>query len=83
MEKEHNKTGDTNKKETKEPLNKVLRLTGITAQMGVTIYLFVLLGKWLDATYNNNEKGFIIVTTLVGVAVSLYLVIKQTNKLNQ
>jgi F0F1-type ATP synthase assembly protein I len=51
--------------------------------MGVTIYLFVLLGKWLDATYNNNEKGFIIVTTLAGVAVSLYLVIKQTNKLNQ
>jgi len=42
-----------------------------------------MLGEWLDAAYNNNEKGFIIVTTLVGVAVSLYLVLKQTNKLNQ
>jgi F0F1-type ATP synthase assembly protein I len=51
--------------------------------MGVTIYLFVMLGEWLDTTYNNNEKGFVIVTTLVGVAVSLYLVLKQTNKLNQ
>jgi F0F1-type ATP synthase assembly protein I len=66
----------------KKPLNRALQLTGITAQMGVTIYLFVILGEWLDAAYNNNEKGFVIVTTLVGVAVSIYLVLKQTNKLN-
>tara|TARA_B110000503_G_scaffold56449_1_gene90461 strand:- start:12 stop:236 length:225 start_codon:yes stop_codon:yes gene_type:complete len=72
-----------NKKPQKKPLNKAFQLTGITAQMGVTIYLFVMLGEWLDAAYNSNKKGFVIVTTLVGVAVSLYLVLKQTNKLNQ
>ena len=71
-----------NKPQKKLP-NKAIQLIGITAQMGITIYLFVKLGEWLDAAYNNNEKGFIIVTTLVGVAVSLYLVLKQTNKLNQ
>tara|TARA_B110000879_G_scaffold114392_1_gene152445 strand:- start:2296 stop:2520 length:225 start_codon:yes stop_codon:yes gene_type:complete len=71
-----------NKPQKKRP-NKAIQLIGITAQMGMTIYLFVKLGEWLDAAYNNNEKGFIIVTTLVGVAVSLYLVLKQTNKLNQ
>ena len=78
MKNKHNK-----KSNPKKPLNKALQLTGITAQMGVTIYLFVMLGEWLDTTYNNNEKGFVIVTTLVGVSVSLYLVLKQTNKLNQ
>jgi membrane protein DedA with SNARE-associated domain len=71
-----------NKPQKKLP-NKAIQLIGITAQMGITIYLFVMLGEWLDAAHNNNEKGFIIVTTLVGVAVSLYLVLKQTNKLNQ
>ena len=71
-----------NKPQKKLP-NKAIQLIGITAQMGITIYLFVKLGEWLDAAYNNNEKGFITVTTLVGVAVSLYLVLKQTNKLNQ
>jgi membrane protein DedA with SNARE-associated domain len=71
-----------NKPQKKLP-NKAIQLIGITAQMGITIYLFVMLGEWLDAAYNNNEKGFTIVTTLVGVAVSLYLVLKQTNKLNQ
>jgi len=70
-------------KPQKKRHNKAIQLIGITAQMGITIYLFVKLGEWLDAAYNNNEKGFITVTTLVGVAVSLYLVLKQTNKLNQ
>ena len=49
--------------------------------MGAIIYLFVLLGKWLDGKYNNNDKGFIIVMTLLGVAVSLYTVVKQINRI--
>jgi len=70
------------KNSQKKQLKNGLILTGVAFQMGVTIYLFVLLGKWLDATYNNNEKGFIIVTTLAGVGVSLYLVVKQLNRIN-
>ncbi len=54
---------------------------GIGIQMGVTIYLFVLLGKWLDSNYNNGEKLFIIITTLFGVAISLYAVLKQINRI--
>jgi len=54
---------------------------GIGFQMGVTIYLFVLLGKWLDTTYNDGEKLYIIVMTLLGVAISLYAVIKQVNRI--
>lgn len=55
---------------------------GIGIQMGVTIYLFVLLGKWLDAEFNDGKKLFIIITTLLGLAASLYAVIKQLNKFN-
>ncbi|TYA75023.1 AtpZ/AtpI family protein [Seonamhaeicola marinus] len=50
--------------------------------MGLTIYLFVMLGKWLDATYNNSGKAFLIICTLVGVAIALYAVLKQINRLN-
>ena len=63
-------------------LRKAVALTGVAFQMGAVIYLFVLLGRWLDTTYNQGNKGFIIVTTLAGVAISLYLVIKQLNKIN-
>lgn len=66
----------------KGQLKNALVLTGVAFQMGITIYLFILLGKWLDSKYNNGEKLFIIIATLLGVAVSLYLVIKQLNRIN-
>lgn len=71
-----------NKNSQKKQLKNALVLTGVAFQMGITIYLFVLLGKWLDATYNDGNKGFIIVATLAGVGISLYLVVKQLNRLN-
>jgi F0F1-type ATP synthase assembly protein I len=66
----------------KKPLKNTLVLTGVAIQMGVIIYLFVLLGKWLDTQYNNGAKLYVIIGTLLGVGISLYLVIKQLNKLN-
>ncbi|WP_369048046.1 AtpZ/AtpI family protein [Tenacibaculum sp. UWU-22] len=66
----------------KKPLKQVAVLSGIAIQMGVTIYLFSLLGNWLDTTYNDGKKLYIIITTLLGVAISLYLVIKQVNRIN-
>ena len=56
-------------------------LTGIAVQMGVTIYLFVILGKWLDNKFNHGDRLYIIITTLLGVAISLYAVIKQVNRI--
>lgn len=57
-------------------------LSGIGIQMGVIIYLFVKLGKWLDGKYTDGGKTFLIICTLFGVGASLFLVIKQTKKLN-
>ncbi|WP_246147035.1 AtpZ/AtpI family protein [Seonamhaeicola marinus] len=69
-------------KEPKKQLKQIAALSGIAIQMGLTIYLFVMLGKWLDATYNNSGKAFLIICTLVGVAIALYAVLKQINRLN-
>ena len=57
-------------------------LSAIGIEMGVIIYVFVQLGLWLDKTYTDNGKWFLIIGTFLGIAISLYLVIKQTNKLN-
>lgn len=70
-----------NDKKPEKPLKNVAILSGIAIQMGVTIYLFVILGKWLDNKFNNGEKLYIIVMTLLGVAISLYAVIKQVNRI--
>ncbi|TXG37126.1 AtpZ/AtpI family protein [Seonamhaeicola maritimus] len=69
-------------KKPKKQLRNVAILSGVAIQMGVTIYLFVLLGKWLDTKYNNGDKLFIIIMTLAGVGISLYAVIKQLNRIN-
>lgn len=59
----------------KKPLNKALRLSGAGLQMGITIYLFNLLGEWLDGEYGKNY--FETSLTLLGIFASMYLIIKQ------
>lgn len=58
-------------------------LSGVAVQMGVMIFLFVKLGKWLDSKYNQDGKAFLVLCTLVGVAASLYVVLKQLKKINE
>lgn len=69
------------KEKPKNQLKQIGILSGIGIQMGVIIYLFALLGKWLDSNYNDGEKLYIIIFTLLGVAVSLYVVVKQLNSI--
>jgi hypothetical protein len=72
----------SNNNSPKKPLKNALILTGVAFQMGATIYLFVLLGRWLDTVYNNGNRAYIIVSTLAGVGISLYLTVKQLNRIN-
>ena len=72
----------SNNNSPKKPLKNALILTGAAFQMGATIYLFVFLGKWLDGTCNDGNRFYTIVSTLAGVGVSLYLIIKQLNRIN-
>lgn len=77
---------DNQKKENKNKGNQLKNLaamSGVAIQMGIIIYLFVLLGKWLDGKFTDGGKLFLIVCTLLGVGISLYVVLKQINKLNE
>jgi uncharacterized membrane protein YfcA len=62
--------------------NRYLELMGIAAQMGITIFAGAYLGKWLDVQYPSGKKWFTIACTLASVAIALYMVLKQVNKLN-
>jgi len=64
-------------------INRWAILMGIGIEMGVIIYLFVKGGVWLDENYNVDGKGYTVLFTLLGVAISLMLVVKQTNRLNK
>lgn len=74
---------DNNKEQKpKKQLKNAVILTGIAFQMGITIYLFIMLGKWLDLKYSEGGKLFLIIGTLLGVAISLYVVLQQLKKFN-
>jgi len=63
-------------------LRKYLALTGIAFQMGAIIFACAYFGKKLDAYYQLEKKWCTMGLILFGVASSLYLVIKQLNRIN-
>ena len=71
------------KKEEKNQLPKYLALMGVAAQMGVTIYVAAYFGKILDEKYPNEKNYYTIALTLLGIAVAMFLVIKQLNRLSK
>jgi len=71
------------KKVKKKPLNKYIRFTSIAFQMGLTIYLGNLLGKWLDSEYLNDGELYSKICTLGAVFLAMYSVIHQVTKISK
>ncbi|MGG8496158.1 AtpZ/AtpI family protein [Tenacibaculum sp. TC6] len=71
------------KKTPKKQLNKYVRFSGIAFQMGLTIYLGSLLGKWLDIKYPNDNQLYTKICTLAAVFGAMFSVIRQVTKLSK
>ncbi|MCK0144139.1 AtpZ/AtpI family protein [Arenibacter sp. F26102] len=56
-------------------------LSGIALEMGGIIFLSAKGGKWLDDYFEMESKTFLIVLTLLGVAVAIYLVLQQLKRI--
>ncbi len=69
----------------KSPNNRKVKnsliLTGIAFEMGAIIYLSVQGGKWLDDHYNTEKRIFTVIATLLGVAISIWVVLRQLKKI--
>ena len=64
-----------------KPLKNFAALSGLGVQMGVIIYVLVRIGKWLDAYLNLPKKIFVAIGAIIGVAVGLYVLLKQLKKI--
>ncbi|MCL5127294.1 AtpZ/AtpI family protein [Algibacter sp. L4_22] len=71
-----------NKKQPKKQLKQITELSGIAVQMGITIYLFVVFGKWLDSKFTNNYSLYTVIFSLLGVLLAMYKIIKQVASMN-
>ena len=63
-------------------LKNAAALSGIAFEMGIIIYLAVKGGNWLDAHYETEKKYFTVIATLLGVAISIWVVLQQLKRLN-
>lgn len=73
----------TDQSQKKNNYKKWLELVNIPFQMGLIIYLFTLLGTWLDVRFKTENNVFTIVLSLFSVCMALYNVIKQVQDLNK
>lgn len=69
---------DSNKKQA----NKWLIFMNIPFQMGLIIFLGVILGQWLDEKFKIEGSILTIVFSLLAVFIALYNVIRQVNKMS-
>ena len=57
-----------------------IKYTNIVFQMGVIIGGGTYLGHYLDSLYENNNKLWTIIFSLLSIAIALYQIIKSLNK---
>lgn len=51
--------------------------------MGVIVFLFAYLGKWLDEKYTNSHNMYVKILTLLGVAIAFYNINRQLKEINK
>lgn len=61
----------------KKSVNKYIHLTSLGFQMMAVIFVFVWVGKWADGYFVTGKNYFTALGSLIGLAASLYLVLKQ------
>lgn len=64
-------------KEKNSTLKNVALLSGIAFEMGAIIYLAAQGGIWLDEKYQNEKRIYTAIATIIGVAISLWVVLRQ------
>lgn len=61
--------------------NPFIRFSSIAIQMGLTIWLGSVLGRWLDKVFDNDNQLYFKAITLIAVFLAMYSVIKQVIKI--
>lgn len=72
-----------NQPEKKKPYNKWIALINIPVQMGIIIFLFSFLGKYLDENHPHQKIDYTKLLVIFGVFVAMYNVYRQVNQINK
>ena len=62
--------------EDQKPLKQYLKYSTIGFQMIATILVGVFIGDWLDQKFNNTNKLYTIICSLLAIFLALYLALR-------
>ncbi len=65
----------------KNKLKNVAMLMGIAFEMGTIIFLAAYGGKWLDDHYETGKRICTAFATLIGVAISIWVVLQRLKRI--
>ncbi|MRI01050.1 hypothetical protein GH721_10965 [Kriegella sp. EG-1] len=65
----------------KNNLKNVAMLSGIGIEMGAIIFFAAKGGLWLDAHYQTEKRIFTAIATLIGVAIAIWVVLRQLKRI--
>jgi len=71
------------KKNNNSGLEKYVKYSGIAFQMMIIILLFVWAGKKIDEKYFEGENIFIVIFSLLGVGIAIYIALKDLIKISR
>ncbi|MBI2281406.1 MAG: AtpZ/AtpI family protein [Bacteroidetes bacterium] len=77
------KKNENPSKKRNNSLSQYARFSGVAIQMGVIIGVSAWGGKKLDEHFNLNKPYLTIVCSLTGVAIALYLIIREVIKMGK
>ena len=72
---------DQQKPRKKNNLKNVAMLSGIAFEMGAIIFLAAKAGIWLDEHYQTEKRIYTAIATLLGVAISIWVVLRQLKRI--
>lgn len=62
-------------------LRNIAMLSGIAFEMGAIIFVAAKGGIWLDEYYQNDKKIFTAFSTIIGVAIAIWVVLRQLKRI--
>lgn len=62
--------------------NKWLVFSGLAIQIGILMYFMIHLGLWIESTASVKSKLPTLLCSLAGLVAIVYLILKQSKKIN-
>jgi len=75
-----NNSPEKRNKKPKKKINPAIKYSGMGVQIGVTIFLGIMLGQWLDGYFEMPKPYLTILMAMIFLVIVMYTIIKDVSE---